>query len=104
MEYFTRVIFEQSFKLQNQIDRCWHSFILIIGITSIVLTIKPISSSAKPVNGLSNSHTKSIYFFQKTVKGKVTDSLTGQSLTGVTIKVKDENIGTVTDAKGNFSL
>ena len=38
-----------------------------------------------------------------TVKGKVTDT-SGESLAGVTVKVKDAAIGTVTDAYGNYSL
>ncbi|HEY6082752.1 MAG TPA: TonB-dependent receptor plug domain-containing protein, partial [Chitinophagaceae bacterium] len=37
-------------------------------------------------------------------KGKVTDKITGQPLVGVTVKVKNMNEGTVTDAGGNFSL
>ncbi|HEX5552130.1 MAG TPA: carboxypeptidase-like regulatory domain-containing protein, partial [Chitinophagaceae bacterium] len=38
------------------------------------------------------------------VHGRVTDSSTGQPLTGVTIQVKGGSVGTVTDADGNFSL
>src|SRR5690348_10877042 len=37
-------------------------------------------------------------------KGKVTDKITGQPLVGVTVKVKNMNEGTVTDASGNFTL
>jgi TonB-linked SusC/RagA family outer membrane protein len=39
-----------------------------------------------------------------TVKGNVTDQIDGQSLPGVTVKVKGSVTGTVTDVKGNFSL
>lgn len=38
------------------------------------------------------------------VQGRVTDSATGQPLTGVTIQVKGSTLGTVTDANGNFAL
>lgn len=38
------------------------------------------------------------------VQGKVTDSVTGKPLAGVTIQVKGGSTGTVTDADGNFSL
>lgn len=38
------------------------------------------------------------------VTGKVTDSVTGKPLAGVTIQVKGNTMGTVTDANGNFSL
>lgn len=38
------------------------------------------------------------------IKGIVTDSSTGGPLVGVTIKVKGETMGTVTDASGKFSL
>jgi TonB-linked SusC/RagA family outer membrane protein len=40
----------------------------------------------------------------KVISGQVTDSATGQPLAGVTIQVRDSNTGTVTDAKGMFSL
>lgn len=40
----------------------------------------------------------------KAIKGQVTDSATGKPLAGVTIKVKGEVTGTVTDVQGNFGL
>nr|WP_228085141.1 TonB family protein [Mucilaginibacter sp. JRF] len=40
---------------------------------------------------------------RKTIIGKVTDDLK-QPLPGVDVKVKDKNIGTQTDANGNFTL
>jgi TonB-dependent SusC/RagA subfamily outer membrane receptor len=39
-----------------------------------------------------------------TVKGKVIDKVTGETLIGVSIKVKNSGTGTVTDANGNFTL
>ncbi len=38
------------------------------------------------------------------IKGKVVDRTTGESLIGVSVKIKDTNQGTVTDVNGNFSL
>jgi iron complex outermembrane recepter protein len=40
----------------------------------------------------------------KTVTGKVTDSKDGSSLPGVTIKVKNANVGTVSGSDGGYSL
>ncbi|MDB4923381.1 TonB-dependent receptor [Mucilaginibacter sp.] len=39
-----------------------------------------------------------------TVKGKVIDKVTGETLIGVSIKVRNSAMGTVTDANGNFTL
>lgn len=38
------------------------------------------------------------------ISGKVTDQATGETLIGVSVKVKDANNGTLTDVKGNFAL
>jgi len=38
------------------------------------------------------------------IKGKVTDQATGETLIGVSVKIKDTNTGTLTDVTGNFSL
>ncbi|MGN6396057.1 MAG: SusC/RagA family TonB-linked outer membrane protein [Mucilaginibacter sp.] len=38
------------------------------------------------------------------IKGKVTDQATGETLIGVSVKIKDTNSGTLTDVNGNFSL
>lgn len=38
------------------------------------------------------------------ITGKVTDSGDGSGLPGVSIKIKDTNIGTVTDGTGNYSI
>jgi TonB-linked SusC/RagA family outer membrane protein len=40
----------------------------------------------------------------KEIKGVVTDSATGKTLTGVTIRVKGTTTGTTTDTKGKFTL
>ncbi len=39
-----------------------------------------------------------------TVAGTVVDAQTQQPLTGISIAIKDKLVGTITDAKGNFSL
>ncbi|MEH0156773.1 SusC/RagA family TonB-linked outer membrane protein [Limibacter armeniacum] len=39
-----------------------------------------------------------------TVKGKLIDKTSGEPIIGASIKVKDENRGTVTDVDGNFSI
>ncbi len=39
-----------------------------------------------------------------TVHGKVTDQTTGETLIGVSVKVKNSGAGTVTDVKGSFTL
>lgn len=40
----------------------------------------------------------------KPIEGMVVDSVSGEALVGVTIKVKGSTIGTLTDAEGKFSL
>ena len=41
---------------------------------------------------------------QVTVKGTVTDAITGEALSGVNIVVPGTTIGTMSDASGNYSL
>lgn len=41
---------------------------------------------------------------QKKVTGTVTDSQTGGALTGVTVKLRGTNIGTITDINGNYAV
>ncbi|CAH1000717.1 TonB-dependent receptor P3 [Neolewinella maritima] len=41
---------------------------------------------------------------QRTVTGRVFDPSIGETLIGVTVKVKDTSTGTVTDAEGNYSI
>ena len=43
-------------------------------------------------------------FAQKTIKGQVKDETSQENLPGVTILVRGTNIGTSTDANGNFSI
>ena len=41
---------------------------------------------------------------QVTVSGKVVDDVTGETLPGVNIRVKDKMIGTITLVNGDFSI
>jgi hypothetical protein len=43
-------------------------------------------------------------FAQDLINGTVTDAETGEPLIGVTIGVKGTNVGTVSDANGNFTI
>ncbi len=77
-------------------------------LSSIVLLCISGFSFAKSSNGIL---IKTIYVAVRdakrnaaTVKGKVTDSLTGEALPGVSVKVKGTNIGVVTDLNGNFTI
>ncbi|MEX2573169.1 MAG: SusC/RagA family TonB-linked outer membrane protein [Balneolaceae bacterium] len=47
---------------------------------------------------------KTVDVYQEVVEGQVSDATTEQSLPGVNIVVQGTNMGTVTDADGNFSL
>ena len=38
------------------------------------------------------------------ISGRITDQSTGETLIGVSVKVKNSSLGTVSDVKGNFSL
>ncbi|MEO6633487.1 MAG: carboxypeptidase-like regulatory domain-containing protein, partial [Mucilaginibacter sp.] len=38
------------------------------------------------------------------IKGKVIDRVTGETLIGVSVKIKNTSVGTVTDVDGNFTL
>ena len=43
-------------------------------------------------------------FPELTVQGTVTDSVTGTALSGVSVQIKNSNIGTATNANGRFSM
>lgn len=42
--------------------------------------------------------------FDKTISGTITDSKTGEAITGVTVQLKNSNTGTVTDGDGKYRL
>lgn len=77
-----------------------------IYLAGIVLLFISSSSFATVINTVSN---KTVFTQVKaeaaiTVKGTVTDGVNGQTLIGVSIKIKGTKIGTVTDVNGNFSI
>jgi TonB-linked SusC/RagA family outer membrane protein len=75
---------------------------------SIALLLFSGLSSAHNLTGGINNHPYAVVKGTNentvTVKGKVTDRRDGQSLPGVTVKVKGTAIATVTDVNGNYSL
>lgn len=58
---------------------------------TIILSVKTDGAEVKPVANIS-------------VYGRITDALTGEPLTGASVKLKGTSKGASTDAKGNFSL
>ncbi|WP_214072781.1 TonB-dependent receptor [Mucilaginibacter sp. dw_454] len=48
--------------------------------------------------------TKNLFAPPITVKGKVTDATTGETLIGVSVKIKETGEGVATDANGNYSI
>jgi len=58
-----------------------------------------VSPAGKITAGLYNKKAPPI-----TIKGKVVDKTSGETLIGVSVKVKGSGIGTVTDVNGNFTL
>ncbi|OOQ59756.1 SusC/RagA family TonB-linked outer membrane protein [Mucilaginibacter pedocola] len=75
---------------------------------SIALLLFPGLSSANNLIGAANNHPYAVIKAAKqnvvTIKGKVTDQADGQSLPGVSVKVKGTAIATVTDLNGNFTI
>jgi TonB-linked SusC/RagA family outer membrane protein len=75
---------------------------------SIALLFFSSLSSAHNLTGGTNSYPNVVVNGANqntvTVKGKVTDQLDGQSLPGVSVKIKGTAIATVTDINGNFSI
>ncbi len=67
----------------------------------IVLSPGEFSDALSPLSPVSEKIMKNA---QQLVTGKVTDSQTGETLPGVSVTIKDTNIGTVTNADGIFSL
>jgi TonB-dependent starch-binding outer membrane protein SusC len=71
---------------------------LLLGcLCSLAVTLFPLSSQA-------NSKSRSVFAVVETVKGRVTNLKTGESLPGVSIMEKGTANGTVTDVKGEFAL
>jgi len=68
----------------------------VVGATSDSRSAENMLRSGKFKNKL-------IYQEEITITGRVTDK-SGKPLVGVTIQVKDKNIGTITDNDGNYEL
>lgn len=79
--------------LKDVLNKCFAEQPLTFLIENDIIIVKP-KPSSPVVQALPD----------KEIKGTVTDSATNKPLTGVTIKVKGETIGTVTDANGQFIL
>ncbi|WP_429380251.1 SusC/RagA family TonB-linked outer membrane protein [Mucilaginibacter sp. UYCu711] len=72
--------------------------IILLFVSSLTLanTLLPVSHKR------GSTHTKNVA--EITIKGNVTDASNGQTLIGVTIKVKGSQAGAVTDINGNYSI
>jgi TonB-linked SusC/RagA family outer membrane protein len=76
---------------------------LLLFVGFVLATISGQSAFAKSP-AIKQASLKHISTALISIKGTVTDKSTGQTLPGVTIKVKGAQNGTVTDANGNFRL
>jgi TonB-linked SusC/RagA family outer membrane protein len=83
---------------------------IMMGHISIFLLLTSFASAKNSSNNNLLTSGKNTSGFNKnkaapiTVKGKVIDKVTGETLIGVSIKVRNSGMGTVTDANGNFTL
>ncbi|MBF7090252.1 TonB-dependent receptor [Flavobacterium sp. ALJ2] len=77
-----------------------HKEIKLILLSSLAFTFQ--ASAALSINHTSNKDNIAL-FFEKTVKGKVTDQ-NGLPLAGVNIIVKGTSTGVQTDTEGNFAI
>jgi len=75
-------------------------FLLLTDIANAAVSSKTkLLMPAKSASGNHNTIAAPI-----NIKGKVTDQATGETLIGVSVKIKGTNSGTLTDVGGNFSL
>ena len=75
-------------------------FLLLTDIANAAVSSKTkLLMPAKRASGYNNNIAAPI-----NIKGKVTDQATGETLIGVSVKIKNTNTGTLTDVSGNFSL
>ncbi len=61
------------------------------------------SAYAGPVEDTNSIQQQKGGNFGKTIKGKVTDA-NNEPIVGATIRIRDQNVGTITDIDGNYSL
>jgi len=65
-------------------------------VNNVIAVTEPgINDKPKPVE---------VVEFDKTLKGRVVDAETGEPLVGATVRIKETNIGTITDLDGDFTL
>jgi TonB-linked SusC/RagA family outer membrane protein len=77
---------------------------LCLKAVAIIILSGAAQISSATVISFSATRPTSLELAAATVKGNVKDAATGQTLPGVTIKIKGTSAGTITDAKGNFSI
>jgi len=75
-------------------------FLLLTGIANAAVSSK--TKLLMPAKNASD-HNKTIAA-PINIKGKITDQATGETLIGVSVKIKGTSTGTLTDVTGNFSL
>src|SRR5690625_2770377 len=68
-----------------------------IQLLTVLISILALQVTAK------NDASKSYLYPSRVIEGTVTDN-SGEPLSGVTVRIKDSNVGTVTDAEGKFSI
>jgi len=75
-------------------------FLLLTDIANAAVSSKAkLLMPAKRASGYNNNIAAPI-----NIKGKVTDQATGETLIGVSVKIKGTSAGTLTDVSGNFSI
>src|ERR1035437_2307053 len=78
-----------------------------VAIGQILIALIVVSSSFAGVTNIENTTFTTISGVKNApikISGKVTDQSTGETLIGVSVKVKGTNTGTLTDVNGNFTL
>lgn len=80
--------------LRDVLDRCFAGQPLSYRIDQQIIVVKPKSDQSAPVVPLKLIR----------VTGMVTDSVTGEALSGVTIQIEGGTIGTTSDGKGRFDF
>ena len=75
---------------------------LVFGLSAVLcMSALPSTYAGNSQNSVSTLQTITQ---AKTIKGKVIDQKTGETLTGVSVLVKGTTVGAITDIDGNFTL
>ncbi|GAA4315507.1 TonB-dependent receptor [Compostibacter hankyongensis] len=85
---------EKNTALKEILDKCFLKQPLSYSINGNIIVVKKKTASKIQINTDTTIQ----------IKGIVKDSLTGNPLSGVTVKMKESTIGTMTDGRGRFSL